>query len=722
MGILYKKSILLLKNVLPTVNGFLIGVLTLFLLNPNFAIFHKKIPSHLFLLGSCTLAVILLFGLLKTKFKIEPFGAFLSLILLLLSNTLNAPYNLLQGPIIKGEIILFSFFVFLFFKKINIISFLLFLSPLFLFLIFSYESSGGLVWSDDNPTFLYRLELLKKFFPNIPFFYTGWNAGLDARDFFATGAINVFLLSYPLIVFLDLSKHFNLILSYILFLLLPIFTIISCKILKKDWKFISIATSLSLTTNLFWYRWALKYGTLGFITSTCLIPLVFTLTQKFLSKEENLSTNEAWALILLTSLMLLWTPTGLVFIPCFIYALIFLPRILKKTHLKKIILGLLIINLPWICVFWSASNVGNFLTIEKPSISTVSKDKKIPPHEVATGFKTTTQKKINLEKSLKNLRETFIPMNPLLLLFPLSGLIFLPRSYKNLFLLTAIWLIFLGTTVSQLKPQMEFDRMLIILGVLSATPTTAGIYHFFSKDSLKNKIAISITLGIIFSSIFATGSMLKNRTLEIYYRQNNSVKNLISFLRDYPASGRILFSGFVLHQFGEGHIAPLPILTKKQIIASTPFHNVWKYTQVFPKEFMKYDKIKDYLSLMNVELVIAHEKFWRDYFLKDQDFIEIFKYDNYKIFKYKKFIDSYVITGKVKNLKVSENKISFTPLTNSVVLKFNFFPFLTTNNCKITKEQVSDSLNFIKLSNCKIEEYTTIKSKNALLRIFNNGK
>ena len=146
---------------------------------------------------------------------------------------------------------------------------------------------------------------------------------------------------------------------------IPDFNILAAKILKKDFKFIAIVSVLSVTNSLFWYRWALKYGTLGFITSTSLAPLVFVLASKLLSKNENLSKNEAILLVVTTSLLLLWSAAGLIFIPCILLGIIFLNRLLKKKYVCKIILSLMLINIPWIIIFFSASNVGNFIKAEK---------------------------------------------------------------------------------------------------------------------------------------------------------------------------------------------------------------------------------------------------------------------------------------------------------------------------------------------------------------------
>lgn len=714
----------------PILNGFIIGILSLLLLNPNFEIINITLNFRLLTIISAFLILLLTYGLIKSKGKFSSIGIGLSLIILFFSNTLNNTYSLLHGPIIKGEILLFFliFFVLLINNKQKYIYKILLLSPIILAAIFLFESKQNLVWSDDNPTFSYRLEALKRFFPNIPFYFTGWNSGLDARDFFATGALNIFFLAYPIIKILNITKHYNIILIYLLFILLPLFNILAAKILKKDFKFIAIVSVLSVTNSLFWYRWALKYGTLGFITSTSLAPLVFVLASKLLSKNENLSKNEAILLVVTTSLLLLWSAAGLIFIPCILLGIIFLNRLLKKKYVCKIILSLMLINIPWIIIFFSASNVGNFIKAEK-STELVNIETKINSHnnqltnnlkiEGEKTFKTKATS-ITLSKSLKILRETLIGVNPIIYLFVLTGIFLLPNTYKNTFILTFIWLLFLGTAYSQVKPQMELDRMLIVLSILSIIPCAFSLEELTKLSFNKYTCLLNaLILSFIFTGILSTGSILKNRTVEVYYRQNDSIKNLINFLKNYESKGRILFSGFVLHDFGGGHIAPLPFMTGKQLIASSPFHNVWKYTEVIPKEFLREDyKIENYLKLQNVELVIAHEKYWRDYFLNNINFEEIYKFNNYKIFKYKNFSDSYILTGKIKNIEILDNKINLTPLSKDIVLKFNYFPFLKTNNCKISNESVSESINFIKLSDCDIGKATTIKAKNAFLRVF----
>ncbi len=47
--------------------------------------------------------------------------------------------------------------------------------------LFLALADGRLLLSDDHPSFLYRLHLLKEHFPAIPFYNPQWNAGYSAR-------------------------------------------------------------------------------------------------------------------------------------------------------------------------------------------------------------------------------------------------------------------------------------------------------------------------------------------------------------------------------------------------------------------------------------------------------------------------------------------------------------------------------------------------------------
>ena len=81
-------------------------------------------------------------------------------------------------------------------------------SQLLIAALFLKFAGGRLLFCDDHPSFLYRLQLLREHFPNIPLYDANWNAGHNAREFFATGVLNVFLLCAPFIyTFFDISGY-----------------------------------------------------------------------------------------------------------------------------------------------------------------------------------------------------------------------------------------------------------------------------------------------------------------------------------------------------------------------------------------------------------------------------------------------------------------------------------------------------------------------------------
>ena len=78
----------------------------------------------------------------------------------------------------------------------------LFFFQALLTLLFIRYADGRMLFSDDHPCFLYRLQLLLEQFPNIPFYDIRWNGGYSAREFFALSrgvspAFNGCVLPYP---------------------------------------------------------------------------------------------------------------------------------------------------------------------------------------------------------------------------------------------------------------------------------------------------------------------------------------------------------------------------------------------------------------------------------------------------------------------------------------------------------------------------------------------
>lgn len=675
------------------------------------------------------IAIIFVKGNFKhIELKVSGFAS--TLLIVFFSDWLLRGYNLLQGPLIRGEIILFfivSLLLLVRFYKASL-TVIAIAAPLLLTFWFFQTSRGELLFTDDHATFLYRLYLLKENFPFIPFFNPQWNGGIDARDFFATGTLNIFSIFAPLIYTFNLEKAYNVIIAILLFGLLPLSSFFAAKYENLPKPAPAIAAVLALSSSLLWYRWTLRYGTLGFATTAVLMPFNLALISKILDPGRELKVKDVILAFFSISLMLMWTPSGLALSPTILIGAFAIRRLLKKPYILKLVLALIIFNLPWVMLFWSASNVSTFLQHEKP-LEMITQDRttddykrtkedKIETHKIS---KKLEQAGLNLPVSVKILREWAVSTNPLLLFLVLPGILLL-RPYSR-FVYGAVlgWLIVLGSILVPLKPQLELDRMLVLFAICAVAPVSMAIYKLLTqaKNSWACHALAAVTLSFLLSGFVSTGAIVKNRSIVPYFFMQARPKAAIAAIKDNVKEGRLLFSGFMLHHLGSAHLAPLPYFTGVPMIASSHVHNLWEYKQVFPHSFISREPegIFEYLDLYNVSTVIAHEKRWRKFFSKYPDRFELKWQDGpFRLYKVKNFTDNYFIEGRGKLIDQSTNSITLKLATTDAVLKFNYFPFLKSSACNIKPKTVAEELVFIKLSDCPKDTVIEIKSKGAAAR------
>ncbi len=658
------------------------------------------------------------------------------LILVFFSDWLDDTYNFFQGPAIKGELIVcFLLSYFLLTKKLQNFYYLFFIFVIsLLFFSFFQISSGRLIFSDDHTAVFYRLNLLKEHFPNIPFYQPLWNAGIDARDFFSTGILNLYFLAYPLIQYFPLENTYNLIIALMIFVFLPFSTYLSARILGEEKKIGFLAITLVLCSSILWYRWALSYGSMGFVTSCCLLPLNFSLAIKICS-ESSIRLSEALFFIITFSLMLFWTPTILIFIPLIFYALFNIKEIISKKYLKTIIFSLLILNLPWIVLWLKVANVQKFISNENSTVikrenrEDISASNYLDQDSSVDRRKSKGQKKdLSLKITSKALKSFATNSNPLILFLAIPGLSLLFRkNSKKVFVSTIIWLLFLGLIIAPLKPQLELERMLLIMLILLCLPVALCLNYLFEEYLENNpqklkKCFLAFPLSFMLCGLYSTSSIIHNRTLITYSFKDQVVDNLITAIEKNAREngGRVLFSGFVLHELEQGHLAPLTYFTKVPLIASSFLHNNWSYADVIPEYYLDNQQVEKYLDLMNAGTVLAHERNWKTYFgSKTKDYQLIIEIGRFKLFKRIGFKSNYFLEGSGKILDQNTNSVTLELNSPEAIIKFKYFPFLQADDCTLTPEELPGNIKFIKLSMCPSNKAITIKSIDGYKRIIN---
>jgi hypothetical protein len=664
-------------------------------------------------------------GLILTQasgLTLDPRGFALALPLLFVIDWLPRSYNLLQGPHLRGELFLAGLLGWLVMrsKNWNWLRWYCAATALILGVTFLVEAQGRLLTSDDHPSFLYRLWLLKSEFPHIPFYYPGWNAGIDQRDFFATGSLNVFLLFAPFIYLLPIEQFYSELIAAVLFLLPALSLYLTARLLHFRPTTALFACCLGLCSSLLWYRWGLKYGTMGFIASSSLVPLNLALLSKLLTAPQAMSTRLYVLLFCTVSVMLLWSPSGLIFIPSAFYALFHIRSLCRERRFIYLVVGLIAVNLPWIVLFMSVSKIGSFVQTAKPSYSTMAEEStpKGKPHleqapqTAGELFKTT----------LKTLRQTSVSANPLLLFLTIPGLFILTRRSRLLWTIHSLWLLLLGAVIAQYRPQLELDRMLVVLAFTSAIPAARSLQSIIAlrNSCFASRVSFASTLAFLLVSPLATGSLLRNRSFDTFSFAAPRMEQLQDLIKTHTGEGRVVFSGFVLHDFSHGHLAPLPLLTGKPIVASSPFHDQWTYKELFPKKVVDEGDaaIEALLDSYNATVVVAHEERWVEYFRSRRAKYQVLgEALPFTVFKRLQYMPTYFSKGAGQILEQTNSAVVVQLDTADADLKFAYFPFLRSSLCSLESVESAARKPFIRLRNCPLHTPIRIEACGTWCRV-----
>lgn len=664
------------------------------------------------------------------------------LVVIFLSDFLVRPWGFYVDPLVRGPIVvcLLLFFLALWIRLPVVLALWLCASLGGLAYAFMAASHGAILLMDDHAMFFFRLKLLRENFPSIPFWSPIWNAGFDARDFFATGALNVFALFSPLIYLLDLERSYNWIVAILLWGFTPACAFVASRILGGNRNASLIAAGLSVSTSLLWYRWALKYGTLGFVTSTALFPLCVALWFLFLGEKRP-----GWPLCITlatcSTLMFFWSPSAIALAPMGIVALGKLPGIVRSSrHLLTLTL-ILALNLPWVAMMWRVSHVGNFIssgTVSAPAAGaamppSADSAKAAEPEEgedpapaaPVQDFRHRSEG-LNARHAMKELHTQVNALNALLLVFAVPALISLPAGARFACSLTVAWLMFLGTFGVTVKPQLELDRMGLIAAMLLVVPVSRYLSVLFAAAgrSVSCRAAATLAGAFLLVSPLPVLLIVRNASIEQFQFQGPKLIELTNVISRHAGDGRALFSGCMLHEMSGAHVAPMALWSRTPLIASSFAHNIWHYTQPIPQPFVQRgdEGITEYLNLMNASVVTAHEPAWIKFFSdRPSQFEEVHRAGKIVVYRRIGYVPTFVLQGEASQLTQTTSSVTLVPGTSRVVLKMRHFPFLVSSHCVLKPFNAGADTTFIELSECPVGTPVTIRSVPPLKRLLGSG-
>ena len=647
--------------------------------------------------------------------QITAMGSAAVLPLVLISDWVTRPYGFYPGLAVRGEILLLTLGSFLVLRRLpHLLSVLALLAPIFLgWWFFSYVGTRQLV-SDDHSSVFFRLQLLKDNFPNIPHYLPLWNGGIEWRDFFGTGILNLYLLFWPLIEAWPLEQSYTLLVALVAFAVLPLSVYCGARMLDLDRLAGSCAAILSLCFSLVWYRWVLKYGAMGFVTSAALVPAVFCLSARFIERRGKLSLLSCLTVVILGSLALCWPLMALFFIPLLLVAAPNMIQLLRRWQFWTVLCLLMMINLPWGVLFWKVSKVDKFITLGEEGDALSGHGQEIgqipdPDQHWDTALAASSNKSINFKAGVRTLREAASSTNPLVFVFALPGLALLGgRRVRSVFILMMLEGVLLGAAVSQLKPQYELERMMMLACLLLCVPAGAAIAELLRRCASEGarpgeRMLGALTIACLVCGIFVSAWISQNRSYERFGLNSASSAKLAKLIRENAATGRIAFTGFVLHELDGGHIAPLVFSTGKPLLTAAPTHSRWSYTELVPEEYKSrgIPGIEEYFELMNVSVVAAHEADWRGLLdAHPESYLPLGAAGAFTLYKRVRWQPSYFLSGSGAVLSQDSGGLVVRMDSAEAVLKFNYLPFLKSSACALSPAKVGASAVLIRVTAC----------------------
>jgi hypothetical protein len=479
------------------------------------------------------------------------------------------------------------------------------LGPLLLFLwavvgpllaaVALWEASGGgaPLGRDDHASFLHRLWLYDAVRPWPVLYDPWWNGGRVTNALGASGSALPGLWAWPFTVLAggSVERAYTPALAAYFLLAVPGLGYAGVRLLGGNRRAGAIAGLLALGVHWDHFKYLLHFGTLG---SSYAAPFFMVLPGLLQRAAGDCRRWGLWAALgLAVWAALAWpvhaVPLGLL-LPGWLLALRWRDRALYPP-LGGTGLALLLWFLPLVLVMLRLTDVVGFVqkgvVVDRPAFT--------------------------LGQGWAHLREVAFGAHPLLLCGGLAALGRPPAGVSAKMLVPALagvpLVILCGGWFS---PSLEWHRLAIAWCYLAVPVTALRLAHFFpvqAPTQWRSAAGAAGVCALLLLTLLNVQRFCQGRSPAPFHPVREEVYALAARIREaVPPERRVLFAGFTGHRFGGGHVALLPMLTGREMLAADYYHFSPKLVEYFmpPREYRTSpEATRRFLTLFNVGLVVV---------------------------------------------------------------------------------------------------------------------
>jgi hypothetical protein len=423
------------------------------------------------------------------------------------------------------------------------------------------------LYGDDHSSFMFRIREFVETYPAMTVFNPWWNAGVVNAVGASSGVGAVALPLFPLWKAVPVHLVYTPALGLLFVVIAPLLTLAGLRAVRASWLSAVTGAILSLCVSRATFVWGLHFGTVGAVFSMQFLPLfALLLYRAAVMRRPDIPT--LCGLVASAFFLAQWPP-------CLIMALLLVPglllnvRRLRRHEFLRLLAAAavtLLLLLPNIAALLSSRDLFAFVA-ESPSPA----QRNLPPLR-------------DWLRALPAMLSLRLPeANPLVTFLGLGGLFVLPlKRLQRMLLPAVIGLLLLAAWGPLAAPRLQFERMALPALMLASIPAAilAGKTLASKTPSLcavKSAIVSLLFLcGVTTIILYGGGGYAPYRSLPQEIRAfAEKVHEVV------PQDGRLLFYGSTVHSFGGGHVAYLPILAKREMMACDYYH--------FPPKMVEYD-------------------------------------------------------------------------------------------------------------------------------------
>lgn len=414
-------------------------------------------------------------------------------------------------------------------------------------------TDGWAVYSDDHPSFLFRLQEFWHAFPWRENYVPHWNAGVVNSVLTSSGVPGYAILTAPLKLFFHAPHEYH---TYGLILvhafLAPWLTLWAFRACGAGWRGAWTGALLFLCASRSFFLWTFHFGTVGAGVSWAATPAAFLFLYAVAERRRS-SPHILLGLVVSMTLLCTWPQMWLCAALLALAALSSWHRWIRSRQLfLSLILCALAVTLllaPSIISAFGAKDLIQYTTAQ-------------PVHMPLTAAALWTQ-------FLRHTSDLVLKTHPLALVLGLAGVWTLSqRALRRWFAIVALGIVALYTIGTLRAPNLQLHRVVIPLGFLAIVPASLHIADLWRERRPLLLPLQAATLALLVLGAFNTAALYRGKGVASFRPLPPFIQDLSAWISDnVPEGSRLLFAGRAIHTYGRGHVAYLPVLADREMIA-----------------------------------------------------------------------------------------------------------------------------------------------------------